>query len=80
MLKQHLLKPEIYLYLFASAVPICFASWAAMINNFSVEQDTAAFDFSTSFGAQSYGAIAKAYIVAPPSEPEHYEHQEKEIC
>ena len=38
MLKQHLLKPEIYLYLFASAVPICFASWAAMINNFSVEQ------------------------------------------
>ncbi|MCP4876648.1 MAG: MFS transporter [Gammaproteobacteria bacterium] len=38
MLKQHLQKPEIYLYLFASAVPICFASWAALINNFSIEQ------------------------------------------
>ena len=38
MLKQQLQKPEVLLYLFSAAVPICFASWAALINNFSVEQ------------------------------------------
>ena len=38
MSKQELQKPETYLYLFAAAVPICFASWQAMINNFSIEQ------------------------------------------
>ncbi len=38
MLKQQLQKPEVLLYLFSAAVPICFASWAALINNYSVEQ------------------------------------------
>jgi hypothetical protein len=38
MLRQQLQKPEIYLYLFAAAVPICFASWQALINNFAVER------------------------------------------
>ncbi|MFT5219814.1 MAG: hypothetical protein ACI9LO_003249 [Planctomycetota bacterium] len=38
MLKQSPQKPEILLYLFSSAVPVCFVSWAALINNFSVEQ------------------------------------------
>jgi len=38
MLKQHLQKPEIFLYLFAAAVPISFASWQALINNFAIEQ------------------------------------------
>ncbi len=38
MLRQHLQKPEIFLYLFAAAVPISFAAWQALINNFSVEQ------------------------------------------
>ena len=37
MLKQ-LQKPEVYLYLFAAAVPISFAAWLSMINNFAVEQ------------------------------------------
>jgi len=38
MLKQHLQKPEVFLYLFAAAVPISFAAWQALINNFSIEQ------------------------------------------
>ena len=38
MLKQQLQKPEVFLYLFAAAVPISFAAWQAMINNFSIEQ------------------------------------------
>ena len=38
MLKQQLQKPEIFLYLFAAAVPISFAAWQALINNFSIEQ------------------------------------------
>jgi len=38
MLKQHLQKPEIFLYLFAAAVPISFAAWQALINNFAIEQ------------------------------------------
>ena len=38
MFRQHLKNPEIYLYLFASAVPISFAAWQSMINNFAIEQ------------------------------------------
>ena len=38
MLKQHLQKPETFLYLFAAAVPLSFASWQALINNFAIEQ------------------------------------------
>ena len=38
MFRPHRQNPEIYLYLFAAAVPICFASWQALINNFSIEQ------------------------------------------
>lgn len=38
MLKQQLQKPEIFLYLFAAAVPISFAAWQALINNFAIEK------------------------------------------
>jgi hypothetical protein len=38
MFKQHLQRPEIFLYLFSAAVPLSFATWQAMINNFSIEQ------------------------------------------
>jgi hypothetical protein len=38
MLKQHLQKPEVFLYLFAAAVPLSFAAWQTLINNFSIEQ------------------------------------------
>lgn len=38
MLRQQLRNPEIYLYLFAAAVPISFAGWQALINNFAIEQ------------------------------------------
>ena len=38
MLREEINKPETYLYLFAAAMPICFASWQALINNFAVEQ------------------------------------------
>ena len=38
MLKKYLQKPEAFLYLFAAAVPLSFASWQALINNFVVEQ------------------------------------------
>ena len=38
MLKQQLQKPEVYLYLFAAAVPLSFAAWQTLINNFSIEQ------------------------------------------
>jgi hypothetical protein len=38
MLRQHLQKPETFLYLFAAAVPLSFASWQALINNFAIEQ------------------------------------------
>ncbi|MCP4391631.1 MAG: MFS transporter [Gammaproteobacteria bacterium] len=31
-------KPEVFLYLFAAAVPISFAAWQALINNFAIEQ------------------------------------------
>jgi len=38
MFKQHLQRPEILLYLFSAAVPLSFATWQALINNFSIEQ------------------------------------------
>jgi len=31
-------RPEILLYLMAGAVPLCFATWQALINNFAVER------------------------------------------
>ena len=37
-LRQQLQRPEVFLYLFAAAIPMCFACWQALINNFSVEQ------------------------------------------
>lgn len=37
-LKQHLQQPEMLLYLMAAAVPLSFASWRALINNFAIEQ------------------------------------------
>lgn len=36
--KQQLQKPEVLLYIMAAAVPLSFASWRALINNFAVEQ------------------------------------------
>lgn len=44
-IKKHLVKwrnPEILLMLMAAAVPLSFASWSALINNFAIEQ--ASFD------------------------------------
>ena len=38
MFKQHFQRPEILLYLFSAAVPLSFATWQALINNFSIEQ------------------------------------------
>jgi hypothetical protein len=38
MLKEHFKRPEFLLYLFAAAVPLSFATWQALINNFSIEQ------------------------------------------
>ena len=38
MFRQQLQRPEVYLYLFAAAVPISFAAWQALINNFAIEQ------------------------------------------
>ena len=38
MIREQLKNPEVYLYLFAAAVPISFAAWQALINNFAVEQ------------------------------------------
>ena len=38
MLRQQLQKPEIFLYLFAAAVPVSFAAWQALINNFAIEK------------------------------------------
>lgn len=38
MFRQQLHRPEVFLYLFAAAVPISFAAWQALINNFSIEQ------------------------------------------
>ena len=36
--KQRLTQPEMLLYVFAAAVPLSFASWRALINNFAIEQ------------------------------------------
>lgn len=36
--KQQLQKPEVLLYVVAAAVPLSFASWRALINNFAIEQ------------------------------------------
>ena len=38
MFKEHFKRPELLLYLFAAAVPLSFATWQALINNFSIEQ------------------------------------------
>lgn len=38
MFKQHFQRSEILLYLFSAAVPLSFATWQALINNFSIEQ------------------------------------------
>jgi hypothetical protein len=38
MLKHHFQRPEIFLYLFSAAVPLSFATWQALINNFAIEQ------------------------------------------
>ncbi|MFT7675818.1 MAG: hypothetical protein ACI845_004245 [Gammaproteobacteria bacterium] len=35
--KQNLQRPEFLLYLYAGAVPLSFATWQALINNFSIE-------------------------------------------
>jgi len=38
MFKHHFQRPEIFLYLFSAAVPLSFATWQALINNFAIEQ------------------------------------------
>ena len=38
MFKQHFQRPEFLLYLFSAAVPLSFATWQALINNFAIEQ------------------------------------------
>ncbi|MFT5657453.1 MAG: putative MFS family arabinose efflux permease [Gammaproteobacteria bacterium] len=38
MFKQYFQRSEFLLYLFAAAVPLSFATWQALINNFSIEQ------------------------------------------
>ena len=38
MLKHHFQRPEFLLYLFSAAVPLSFATWQALINNFAIEQ------------------------------------------
>jgi len=38
MFKHHFQRPEVFLYLFSAAVPISFATWQALINNFAIEQ------------------------------------------
>ncbi|MCH7882555.1 MAG: MFS transporter [Proteobacteria bacterium] len=38
MFKKHFQRPEIFLYLFSAAVPLSFATWQALINNFAIEQ------------------------------------------
>jgi len=38
MVRQYLQKPEVLLYVMAAAVPLSFASWRALINNFAIEQ------------------------------------------
>jgi len=38
MFKHYFQRPEVFLYLFSAAVPISFATWQALINNFAIEQ------------------------------------------
>ncbi|MCP4494031.1 MAG: MFS transporter [Gammaproteobacteria bacterium] len=38
MIKDSFKSPEVLLYLFSAAVPLSFATWQALINNFSIEQ------------------------------------------
>jgi predicted MFS family arabinose efflux permease len=38
MFKNYFQRPEILLYLFSAAVPLSFATWQALINNFAIEQ------------------------------------------
>ncbi|MFT4608763.1 MAG: putative MFS family arabinose efflux permease [Chitinophagales bacterium] len=38
MFKHYFQRPEILLYLFSAAVPLSFATWQALINNFAIEQ------------------------------------------
>ncbi len=38
MFKQYFQRPEFFLYLFSAAVPLSFATWQALINNFAIEQ------------------------------------------
>ncbi len=38
MFKHHFQRPEVFLYLFSAAVPLSFATWQALINNFAIEQ------------------------------------------
>jgi len=38
MLKEQFKRPELLLYLFSAAVPLSFATWQALINNFAIEQ------------------------------------------
>jgi len=38
MFKHHFQRSEVFLYLFSAAVPISFATWQALINNFAIEQ------------------------------------------
>jgi len=38
MFNHHFKRPEIFLYLFSAAVPLSFATWQALINNFAIEQ------------------------------------------
>jgi hypothetical protein len=36
--KQHLQNPEMLLYIMAAAVPLSFATWRTLLNNFAIEQ------------------------------------------
>lgn len=38
MIQARFKSPEVMLYLFSAAVPLSFATWQALINNFSIEQ------------------------------------------
>lgn len=38
MFKQYFQRSELLLYLFSAAVPLSFATWQALINNFAIEQ------------------------------------------
>lgn len=38
MVKKYFRRPEFLLYLFSAAVPLSFATWQALINNFAIEQ------------------------------------------